>query len=84
MNKKISPSIMCADFFNLDTAIKQFEENGIELIHVDIMDGLFVPNYTLGTDFIKTLKKKTNIPLDIHLMTLHGITMIAVDYIRLR
>lgn len=68
MNKKISPSVMCAPFFELDKCIKEFEENGIELIHVDIMDGCFVPNYTLGTDFVKTLKNKTHIPLDIHLM----------------
>lgn len=68
MNMKISPSIMCADFFNLEKCIKEFEENNIELIHIDIMDGVFVPNYTLGTDFTKALKKSTNIPLDIHLM----------------
>lgn len=68
MTKKISPSIMCADFFMLDECIKNFEENSIDLIHVDIMDGEFVPNFTLGTDFIKALKEKTDIPLDIHLM----------------
>ena len=68
MQKKISPSIMCADFFQLDTYIKTFEKCNIDMIHVDIMDGSFVPNYTLGTDFIKALKRKTEIPLDIHLM----------------
>ncbi len=68
MNKKISPSIMCAPFFELDKCVKEFENNGIELIHVDIMDGDFVPNYTLGTDFVKALKSQTQIPLDIHLM----------------
>lgn len=68
MDKKISPSIMCADFFELGNYIKQFEENNIELIHVDIMDGSFVPNFTLGTDFVKALKKNTDIPLDIHFM----------------
>ena len=68
MQKKISPSIMCADFFELDTYIKAFEKCNIDMIHVDIMDGSFVPNYTLGTDFIKALKRKTEIPLDIHLM----------------
>ena len=68
MQKKISPSIMCADFFQLDTYIKAFEKSNIDMIHVDIMDGSFVPNYTLGTDFIKALKRKTEIPLDIHLM----------------
>ena len=66
--KKISPSIMCADFFNLSECINLFEDCNIDLIHVDIMDGSFVPNFTLGTDFVKALKKNTNIPLDIHLM----------------
>lgn len=68
MNKKIAPSIMCAPFFELNKCIEEFENNDIELIHIDIMDGDFVPNYTLGTDFIKALKNKTKIPLDIHLM----------------
>jgi len=68
MKKKISPSIMCVDFFELDKCIGDFEKYNIDLIHVDIMDGSFVPNYTLGTDFVKALKSKTNIPLDIHLM----------------
>lgn len=68
MNKKISPSVMCVDFFDLENSIKNFEECGIELLHVDVMDGSFVPNYTLGTDFVKAIKSKTDIPLDIHLM----------------
>ena len=69
--KKIAPSIMCADFFKLKECIKQFEECGIELLHVDIMDGNFVPNYTLGTDFVKALKENTDIPLDLHFMIEH-------------
>jgi ribulose-phosphate 3-epimerase len=59
---------MCVDFFELNKCIKEFEECGAELIHVDIMDGCFVPNFTLGTDFVKALKSKTSIPLDIHMM----------------
>lgn len=59
---------MCADFMELGKCIREFEENGIEYLHVDIMDGQFVPNFTLGTDFCKALKKNTRIPLDIHLM----------------
>lgn len=68
MKKQISPSVMCVDFFNLSETIAEFEKQGIEYIHVDIMDGVYVPNYTLGTDFIKQLKKHTKIPMDIHLM----------------
>lgn len=68
MKKKISPSIMCADIFLLEKYIKEFEKNDIDLIHIDIMDGTFVPNYTLGTDFVKSLKTKTSISLDIHFM----------------
>ena len=66
--KKISPSVMCVDFFKLEESVKAFEDCGIEYIHVDIMDGSFVPNFTLGTDFIKKLKSSTSIPMDIHLM----------------
>lgn len=68
MKKQISPSVMCVDFFNLAETIAEFEKQGIEYIHVDIMDGIYVPNFTLGTDFIKQLKKHTKIPMDIHLM----------------
>lgn len=68
MKKSISPSIMCADFFALEKTVRAFEKAGIEYIHVDVMDGVFVPNFTLGTDFIKKLKASTSIPLDIHLM----------------
>ena len=68
MKKQISPSVMCVDFFNLSETIAEFERQNIEYIHVDIMDGVYVPNFTLGTDFIKQLKKHTKIPMDIHLM----------------
>ncbi len=68
MEKKISPSIMCVDFLKIAETLKSFEKNGIEYIHVDIMDGDFVPNFTLGTNFCSQLKEVTNIPLDIHMM----------------
>jgi ribulose-phosphate 3-epimerase len=68
MDKKISPSLMCADFLNLGRELNELERLGIEYLHVDIMDGVFVPNYTLGTDFIKKLHRASPIPLDIHLM----------------
>lgn len=59
---------MCCDFFDLASQIKCFEETGIEYLHIDIMDGAYVPNFALGVDFIKQLHRNTNIPLDIHLM----------------
>ena len=68
MSGKISPSMMCADFLNLGEEIKVLEALNIEYLHLDIMDGSFVPNFTLGTDYVKKLKETTKIPLDIHLM----------------
>ncbi len=68
MNKYLSASIMCADLLNLEKAIKELEEAGIDYLHIDIMDGAFVPNITLGFDLINALKKITRIPLDIHMM----------------
>lgn len=68
MKKKISPSIMCADFIKLEEVLDDFKKSKIEYIHVDVMDGNFVSNFTLGTDFCKVLKKSTDISLDIHLM----------------
>ena len=66
--KKISPSMMCCDFLRLKEQLALMEKNKIEYLHVDIMDGSFVPNYTLGTDFIRQMHKATDIPLDLHLM----------------
>ena len=68
MKKMISPSMMCADIAEIKSTLKTFETCGIEYLHIDIMDGVFVPNFTLGPDYCKSLKKMTNIPLDIHLM----------------
>ena len=65
---KISPSMMCADFAHLDRSVCDLEKAGIEYLHIDIMDGSFVPNFTLGPDFVKALRKMTNIPMDIHMM----------------
>jgi len=68
MPGKISPSIMCADFRNLENAIKKLKEAKVEYLHFDIMDGHFVPNFTLGPDILKSIREITNIPFDIHLM----------------
>ena len=68
LQPKLSPSMMCVDFANLLKTVKSFEEAGVEYLHVDIMDGEFVPNFTLGVDFCRELRNMTTIPLDIHLM----------------
>lgn len=68
MKSLISPSLMCADFLHLGEELKKLEANGIEYLHIDIMDGEFVPNYTLGVDFIKKVKAATSIPMDVHMM----------------
>ena len=60
--------MMCADLFELERYVRTFEKNNIEYLHIDIMDGSFVPNFTLGTDYVKNLRKLTDIPLDIHMM----------------
>ena len=65
---KISPSILSADFSQLGYEIKRLEENGADLIHVDVMDGHFVPNITIGPPVIKTLRNYTKLPFDVHLM----------------
>tara|TARA_A100001011_G_scaffold331837_1_gene358478 strand:- start:2397 stop:3056 length:660 start_codon:yes stop_codon:yes gene_type:complete len=64
----ISPSILSADFSNLGSEIKKLEEGGADLIHVDVMDGHFVPNLTIGPPVIKNLRKYTKLPFDVHLM----------------
>ncbi len=68
MKLKLSPSMMCCDFFRLQEQVEAFERAKVELLHIDVMDGNFVPNIALGTDFIRQLKQRTNIPLDLHLM----------------
>ncbi len=68
LKQQISPSMMCADYRGFMGLLNTFEKNAIEYLHIDIMDGVFVKNYTLGTDFCERLRNMTNIPLDIHLM----------------
>jgi len=65
---KISSSILSADFSQLGNEIKRLEKGGADMIHVDVMDGHFVPNLTIGPPVIKNLRKYTNIPFDVHLM----------------
>jgi len=65
---KISPSILSADFGKLGAAIYELEKAGADLIHIDVMDGHFVPNITIGPGVIKKLRKYTSLPFDVHLM----------------
>lgn len=65
---KISPSILSADFGNLKEEILKLEEGGADYIHLDVMDGIYVPNITFGVPVIKKLRNITDIPFDVHLM----------------
>ena len=65
---KIAPSILSADFANLERDIHDLEKNGADWVHVDIMDGIFVPNISIGIPVVKALRPVTELPLDVHLM----------------
>lgn len=68
MKNKLAPSILSADFSNLGEAIRLVEEGGADYIHIDVMDGHFVPNITIGPDVVKSLRKITELSFDVHLM----------------
>lgn len=65
---EISASMMCSDLIDLKETVRIFEEEGIERLHIDMMDGTFVPNFGLGVDYVRGLRRLTDIPLDLHLM----------------
>lgn len=65
---KVSPSILSADFVNLERDIRKLSEQGADYVHVDVMDGLFVPNITIGIPVVAAIRRITDLPLDVHLM----------------
>lgn len=67
-NIKIAPSILSADFWKLGQEIAEVEDAGADMLHIDVMDGHFVPNITMGPPIVNSIKKKARIPLDVHLM----------------
>ncbi|MEG0070899.1 MAG: ribulose-phosphate 3-epimerase [Raoultibacter sp.] len=73
---QIAPSILSADFMNMERDIHMLEAGGAGYIHVDVMDGHFVPNLTLGVPFVSQLKKITDLPLDVHLMISNPLTQV--------
>ena len=68
MAKLLSASLMCADLTDIKSAVKDLERANMDYIHLDIMDGAFVPNITLGFDLVNSIKRITDIPLDVHMM----------------
>jgi ribulose-phosphate 3-epimerase len=68
MTVRIAPSLLAADFARLADAVQLAEEGGADLLHVDVMDGHFVPNLTMGPPVVAALRKTTRLPLDVHLM----------------
>lgn len=68
MNKLLSASVMCADLLKLQDSVNELKSAGIDYLHIDIMDGCFVPNITMGFDMVNAIKEITDIPLDVHMM----------------
>ena len=78
---KLAPSILAADLANLTRAVAVCEEGGADMVHVDVMDGHFVPNLTIGPPVVEALRRHTDLPLDVHLMVANPDRLLD-DYLR--
>lgn len=84
---KIAPSILSADFLNLEKELKSIEEAGADIVHLDVMDGHFVPNLTFGLPIIEQIRQSTDLPVDVHLMVtnpelyLPKLGQLKIDYV---
>lgn len=78
---EIAPSILSADFTRLGDEIRAVEEGGASILHVDVMDGRFVPNITIGLPVVKSIRKQTNLPIDCHLMIVEP-AKYAVEFVK--
>ena len=74
----LAPSLLSADFSSLERAIKQIEDNNGSVVHIDVMDGQFVPEITYGQPVVRSIRKLTSLPFDVHLMVEHPENQIIV------
>ena len=81
MQQLVSPSILASDFSRLGEEVRSLDESGADMIHIDVMDGHFVPNITLGAPVVKALRRHTALPFDVHLMISDPLTY-APDFIK--
>ena len=81
MQQLVSPSILASDFSRLGEEVRSLDESGADMIHIDVMDGHFVPNITLGAPVVKALRRHTTLPFDVHLMISDPLTY-APDFIK--